>query len=88
MKYAACNALGQLSTDFAPRLQTQFHNKIVPTLLVALGDFTNPRVQTHAGAALVNFCEHCSKETLALYLPSLMQQLAEVFKIRLQEVSD
>ena len=87
MRYAACNALGQLSTDFAPRIQTTLHDKIVPALLFALDDFPNPRVQTHAGAALVNFCEHCPKDTLSMYLQPILGNLEAVFKARLQEVS-
>ena len=87
MRYAACNALGQLSTDFAPRIQTSLHSKIVPALLTVLDDFPNPRIQTHAGAALVNFCEHCPKDTLSLYLDPILSKLEAVFKVRLQEVS-
>ena len=87
VRYAACNALGQLSTDFSPQIQTSHHYKIVPALLSVLDDFANPRVQTHAGAALVNFCEHCTKEILGPHLSSIVTKLGEVFKIRLQEVS-
>lgn len=28
VRYAACNALGQLSTDFADSFQTKFHSKV------------------------------------------------------------
>ena len=28
VRYAACNALGQLSTDFAEGFQTKFHSKV------------------------------------------------------------
>ena len=86
VRYAACNSLGQLSSDFAPTLQDHFHNKIIPTLLIILDDFPNPRVQTHAGAALVNFCDHCSKRTLGIYLESIVSKLQNVLKIKLQEV--
>lgn len=86
VRYAACNSLGQMSTDFAPRLQEKLHAKIVPALLLALEDFQNPRVQTHAGAALVNFSEQCPKSILAGYLDVILPRLASVFKIRLEEV--
>ena len=28
MRYAACNALGQLSADFAPEFQRKYHSKV------------------------------------------------------------
>ena len=28
MRYAACNALGQLANDFAPTLQMKYHEKV------------------------------------------------------------
>ena len=30
------------------------------------------RVQAHAAAAVINFCEHCEKETLNPYLQGLL----------------
>lgn len=28
VRYAACNALGQMANDFAPKLQNKFHDKV------------------------------------------------------------
>ncbi|KAL1450070.1 hypothetical protein WDU94_002525 [Cyamophila willieti] len=36
VRYAACNALGQMSTDFAPVFQTKYHDKVIPGLLMEL----------------------------------------------------
>lgn len=33
VRYAACNALGQMSTDFAPELQQTYHELVVPALI-------------------------------------------------------
>ena len=52
--------------------------QVLPSLLLVLDDNGNPRVQAHAGAALVNFCEECPKHILAPYLDSIIQKLAEV----------
>ena len=52
--------------------------QVLPSLLSVLDDNGNPRVQAHAGAALVNFCEECPKHILAPYLDSIIQKLAEV----------
>lgn len=55
VRYAACNAIGQMSTDFAPNFQKKFHEKVVPGLLLVLDDNQNPRVQAHAGIYCVQF---------------------------------
>lgn len=44
-QWAAINAVGQLSTDLGPELQTQFHHCVLPALAGAMDDFQNPRVQ-------------------------------------------
>ena len=44
-----------MSTDFAPVFEKKFHARVVPGLLHLMDDTANPRVQAHAGAALVNF---------------------------------
>jgi importin-5 len=49
VRYAACNAVGQMATDFAPTFEKKFHDKVVPGLLMVLDDNANPRVQAHAG---------------------------------------
>lgn len=49
VRYAACNAIGQMSTDFAPVFEKKFHDRVVPGLLMLLDDNANPRVQAHAG---------------------------------------
>ncbi len=36
----------------------------------------HPRVQAHAGAALVNFCEQATKEILAPYLDTILTTIA------------
>ncbi|KAF6021838.1 hypothetical protein EB796_019853 [Bugula neritina] len=86
VRYAACNALGQMSTDFQPNLQKKFHQTVLPSLLSVLDDTANPRVQAHAGAALVNFCEDCPKQILSPYLDSIIQKLAEVLNNKFNEL--
>jgi len=58
----------------------------LPSLLTVLDDNANPRVQAHAGAALVNFCEECPKHILAPYLDSIIQKLAEVLNNKFNEL--
>ena len=87
MRYAACNAIGQMSTDFAPLFEKKFHDKVVPGLLMVLDDNTVPRVQAHAGAALVNFSEACPKNILTLYLDTIMSKLESILSAKFKEVS-
>ncbi|VVC88649.1 unnamed protein product [Leptidea sinapis] len=86
VRYAACNAVGQMSTDFAPVFQKKFHQKVVSGLLMVLDDNDNPRVQAHAAAALVNFSEDCPKPILSQYLGPLMQKLEHLLTTKLEEV--
>jgi len=65
---------------------TPFLLQIIPSLLVVLDDFATPRVQTHAGAALVNFCEQCPKSILIKYLDSIVPKLENVLQVKLREV--
>ena len=86
VRYAACNALGQMATDFSPDFQEKFHRKVIPELVVVLDDHLNPRVQAHAGAALVNFFEDCTPKIVIDYLAPVAQKLDEILKIKMQEL--
>lgn len=74
VRWAACNALGQMSTDFKGTMQTKYHQVVLPNLIPAL-ESVEPRVASHAAAALVNFCEEAEKDTLEPYLDSLLSHL-------------
>uniref|UniRef100_A0A8C2L8C4 Karyopherin (importin) beta 3 n=1 Tax=Cyprinus carpio TaxID=7962 RepID=A0A8C2L8C4_CYPCA len=86
VRYAACNAIGQMATDFAPTFQKKFHDKVISALLQTMEDQTNPRVQAHAAAALINFTEDCPKTLLLPYLDSLVQHLHVIMVAKLQEL--
>ena len=86
VRFAACNALGQMATDFGPVFQKKFHEKVVPALLHLMDDNANPRVQAHAGAALVNFSEDCPKGILAPYLDTIITKLEQVLTAKFKEL--
>ncbi|XP_050306794.1 importin-5 [Anthonomus grandis grandis] len=86
VRYAACNAIGQMATDFAPVFEKKFHDRVVPGLLMLLEDNANPRVQAHAGAALVNFAEDCPKHILSGYLEPLMAKLEVILTAKVKEL--
>jgi len=86
VRYACCNAIGQMSTDFAPIFEKKFHARVLPGLLLLMDDAANPRVQAHAGAALVNFSEDCPKNIMLPYLPDIMTKLETVLKAKFNEL--
>lgn len=86
VRYAACNAIGQMSTDFSPIFEKKFHEQVIPGLLSLLDDVQNPRVQAHAGAALVNFSEDCPKNILTRYLDSIMSKLESILTAKFKEL--
>jgi len=48
VRWAAINAIGQLSTDLGPDLQMKYHQLVLPALAGAMDDVQNPRVQVRA----------------------------------------
>ncbi|KAL8951885.1 MAG: hypothetical protein Q9222_002160 [Ikaeria aurantiellina] len=79
VRWAGCNALGQMSTDFAGTMQTNYH-QIVLTNIIPVLDSPEPRIQSHAAAALVNFCEEAEKTTLEPYLDQLLTHLMRLLQ--------
>ena len=51
-----------------------------------MDDYANPRVQAHAGAALVNFSEDCPKNILSPYLDVIISKLEQVLMAKVKEV--
>lgn len=79
VKWAGCNALGQMSTDFAGIMQEKYNSVVLPAIIPVLAS-SEPRVQAHAAAALVNFCEEAEKEILAPYLDGLLSHLFQLLQ--------
>lgn len=75
VRWAAINAIGQLSTDLGPDLQVQYHQRVLPALAGAMDDYQNPRVQAHAASAVLNFSENCTPDILLPYLDGIVSKL-------------
>lgn len=75
VQFACCNALGQVSTDFAGVIQRTSGDRILPALISKLTTRSVFKVQKHAAAALVNFCEAASNDVLEPYLDDLLNNL-------------
>jgi hypothetical protein len=80
VRWAACQALGQMCTDLGPDLQEAHATTILPALMAAMEDFSAPRVQAHASAAVVNFSEGCEPDLMAPYLDPLIAQLVALLQ--------
>lgn len=80
VQWAAVNALGQMSTDFADDMQLNYADRVVPALISKMGPNSVPRVQVHAAAAMVNFAENATKEILEPYLDSLLTNLLSLLQ--------
>ncbi|CAI5439864.1 unnamed protein product [Caenorhabditis angaria] len=88
VRFAACNAIGQMSTDFAPTLQKKCHAQVLPALLQCLENTDSPRVCGHAASALINFCEECPKNVIGQYLPYVLQKLEQTLGATFNRLQD
>ncbi|KAI9724972.1 MAG: hypothetical protein M1812_000248 [Candelaria pacifica] len=79
VRWAGCNALGQMSTDFAGTMQEKYHQIVLSNIIPVL-ESTESRVQSHAAAALVNFCEEAEKGILEPYLDQLLGHLLALLR--------
>jgi len=75
VRWAAANTAGQMSTDFGPKFQKKYHSQIIPRFIKLMDDSTNPKVQAHTAAAIINFCEKFEADTIVNYLDGLLSKL-------------
>lgn len=86
VRYAVCNALGQMASDFSPVFEKMFHDKFIPSLLMLLDDNLNPRVQAHAAAAFVNFFEESSQKIILTYSDAIVDKFELILKTKMEEL--
>ncbi|RYC60014.1 hypothetical protein CHU98_g6192 [Xylaria longipes] len=79
VRWAGCQALGQMSTDFAPTMQKEYYDVILRAIIPVLNS-PEGRVKAHAAAALVNFCEEAEKSILEPYLDDLLSHLFQLLQ--------
>ncbi|RDB16214.1 Importin subunit beta-3 [Hypsizygus marmoreus] len=77
VRYAACQCVGQLCTDLEEVIQERYHQQLFAVLIPALED-PEPRVHSHAAAALINFCEGVERDTLLPYLDPIVERLLKL----------
>ncbi|KAK2464446.1 hypothetical protein APHAL10511_003594 [Amanita phalloides] len=77
VRYAACQCIGQLCTDLEEIIQERHSQQLFAVLIPALED-PEPRVHSHAAAALINFCEGVERDTLVPYLDPIVERLLKL----------
>ena len=77
VRWTACNALGQMCTDFSPNIQYNYHQRIIPPIINTMNDPCS-RVQAHAVAVIVNFCGEADSSVMAPYLNHLLEKLSQL----------
>eukprot|EP01111_Echinosteliopsis_oligospora_P006765 TRINITY_DN2110_c0_g1_i3.p1 TRINITY_DN2110_c0_g1~~TRINITY_DN2110_c0_g1_i3.p1 ORF type:complete len:870 (-),score=260.72 TRINITY_DN2110_c0_g1_i3:783-3392(-) len=80
VRWTACNCVGQMFLDFSPNLQQDYHAQLIPGLSHLMNDVENPKVQAHAAAALINFCDECPNDVVLPYMADLISRLAVLLK--------
>ncbi|CAL5227386.1 g10339 [Coccomyxa viridis] len=80
VRWAACQAVGQMCTDLGPDFQEAEHTRLLPGLMAVMDDFNHPRIQAHAAAAVVNFSENCEQNLVPPYLDALIQKLLSLLQ--------
>eukprot|EP00771_Trimastix_marina_P003957 gnl/Trimastix_PCT/676.p1 GENE.gnl/Trimastix_PCT/676~~gnl/Trimastix_PCT/676.p1 ORF type:complete len:1087 (+),score=395.79 gnl/Trimastix_PCT/676:74-3334(+) len=87
VRWAAVNALGQMSTDFAPKFEETFHAEVIPALTRAMGD-QFPLTMEHAATSSINFTEAAKSETIAPYVGGLLQALLALLRTNIVRVQE
>jgi hypothetical protein len=75
VKYAACHALGQLSTDFSSIIQEKYSQPVITSLVKIMKSQCSDRVKAHASAAMINFCDECDPEVLSPFLDQILEAI-------------
>ncbi|KAI9345625.1 armadillo-type protein [Obelidium mucronatum] len=81
VRFAACNCVGQMCTDFAPTFQSEYNDIILSNLVPLMDDSANPRVQSHSAAALVNFMEDADKFKITPVLEEIVRRLVGLLNV-------
>ncbi|KJP87500.1 hypothetical protein AK88_02804 [Plasmodium fragile] len=76
VRYAACQAIGQISLDHQPYVQKEYPRQIITALITTMND-VHLRVQSHATAAFVNYAEELDKMALLPFADMIIDILLQ-----------
>lgn len=80
VRHAATHVFGQISIDFAPIAQQDFHRVLLTTLTRVLDDNANPKCQAHACAAILNVVDQMESDTFKPYIDVLLTKIYPLIK--------
>eukprot|EP01091_Cochliopodium_minus_P017432 TRINITY_DN6828_c0_g1_i1.p1 TRINITY_DN6828_c0_g1~~TRINITY_DN6828_c0_g1_i1.p1 ORF type:complete len:1109 (-),score=350.97 TRINITY_DN6828_c0_g1_i1:38-3364(-) len=74
VRYAACNTLAQLCSDFQPVFQRDYPEQIVNAFISMMKD-PIPKIAAHGASSVVNFCEGVKAKYVEKWVDPFMQVL-------------
>ena len=83
VRHAALHTLGVMAADFGPELQEHFHEPILSGLAQLMED-PSARVQAHAAAALLNFCDFGDDDDVRQRRSDIMGPYLQALLLKLQ----
>jgi importin-5 len=72
VRFTVATLIGQACTDYGPALQAAFHGALLPPVAHLLDDKANPRVQSQAAGAVVNFCDKTDRSVFEPYAERML----------------
>ncbi|KAG9390251.1 embryo defective emb2734 protein [Carpediemonas membranifera] len=79
VRWACMNTLGHMASDLGPRFREGCIGDVMECFLGVLADTEEqPRVRTHAAAAISNFCSEVEPRTMQPYLAGILHNLANL----------
>eukprot|EP00892_Ulva_mutabilis_P010754 jgi/Ulvmu1/8050/UM004_0287.1 len=84
VQWSACQAIGQVCTDLATKVQRKHHEAMVKALMHLMRPEHEPRVQAHAASAVVNFCEGLDDSSGGNIVGRYIKPLSEHLVVLLQ----
>ena len=72
--------IGQLATDFKGVFTKTFGKICLNAIVQLMGDQHNPRLQSMAAAAIINWCDHCTLRDLKPFADLLCQRLLQLLQ--------
>jgi len=85
VRWSAINAAAQLCMDFGPKPQKLFHKELLPSFLRLLEDVENPKVCSHAAAAITAFSSKLTsdhRDILRPYMDEILKRLYGMLSVR------
>ncbi|KAJ5074794.1 karyopherin (importin) beta 3 [Anaeramoeba ignava] len=81
IRFVASTTIAQMSIDFEPYIQNDYHDLIIPAIFQVLQDSDFPVLQARGATTLINFSTNCPTDILEPYAEDLLKKLVELLQI-------